>query len=967
MTRPHRPLSSPLCELDGCERTRDPHSKRCSEHRAEARAARRTRYEASYPGRNPGRKTTFDHKRRGSPVEEGHLVWIDAEGGYVEAKAGEPSVVRDGMRLGAATGLDGELIPRHVTPFLGVRDWEERYEALLYRPNGISTYDYLNSLLEYSARFAHPIRFVMYGSDYDLTRALKDLPERAKLELLNGGIPVRERPLIGQWEKRYEFLLKEAKDRRSYFKSLRGRERAIYSDLEWMIDIDLPLHMRVELQADLKDLRILRATALLNRTRTHVVLPGPDGTRQCWYIEWIPGKYLVASLMASLPPGSSRWVRADRDRAPIRVDDILSNFQSSFLHAVLEWFPDSQKDIDRVERGKERRGSFVFPRDLAEVEDYNRVESLWGLRLAKALLKADQAFFQELVAQGVLLERPPLRTLYGPAALAKVTLRALEAADWMGKIGIDIPPEAHTLALASYMAGRIEMVLQRVIEGPLYDYDRSSSYPDLIARLPAMPGGKWVHTRSWHPEWVWSFYRIRYRFDVCNLPVYPFAIRTPNGLQFVPWAETTVTGFELEAALETLASDATRRQNEERRARNEHTFAFGGKGHEDWRGRVEILDAWHFIPSAKEQANPSWSVFRRLAVLRLSLKEQKNPAHRAAKLILNSVYGCLAQSIMFHSAIRNRSDGDAPPFFQIEYAAWITGWTRAEVWRVCAKDPRNVVAISTDGVLTKGPCHIVDEDFVNGERKKRGLPPLSEDTARSGDALEDNRLGAWSLKNVASRAIVVQAGVYALEIGGKWIPLSRGFRREQGVDEADEESKGVEELRAERLFQTVFNPIIEAWARGETEVFLPQRERMLTLHEAMLADHPGLAGAFVRPPKRRLAIIAPLDRDPRGINEKRMLYERPPPGTDELRTYPRWRGTMEESVPYQPDFQRERSFFDEVEMNEIVDLVKSGKAVPITASPGDGQQLSPDLPVEANRTPFNRPTARIEEGVCANA
>ncbi len=980
MTRAHRRTA--ICAIEGCANTRHPYSRFCDEHRAEARAARRARYEAAHRGRNPENVKKWNQFRSGSAVEAGHLVWLDAEGGYVEAHEGEAFVERDGLRVAAIRGLVGEeAVPRHAMTLVGVCDWNEQYEVLLKEPRRIATYEYLNALLAYRNRFEHPIRFVIYGSGYDLTLALLDLSVPCKLELLNGGLPVRERPLYDSWEKRYRFLLMSPKERREYLDSLYiyNSERRNLSDLEAFADTELDFAEHAELASGLQSLRASRRAALMKRTKTYTMLTGPDGTVQRWRIEWVPSKWLIASLLWTRAPNETRGRKPEKGRNSFRIDDVVSNFQCPFIKALGDYLPESRNDIECVERGKEKRGSFIFPRDFAEVADYNRIEALWGIRLSKALLDASKQFFDAIVAEGIAPKRPHILSLYGPAALAKLALRMLHAEQWLGKVGIDIPPAAHEMAKAAYMAGRIEMMLQRVVEGPLYDYDRSSSYPDLISKMPSLRGGEWRQDREYHPEWPWSFYRIRYRSRFVNLPLYPFATRTRNGLQFNPWTDTTTTGFELAAALETCATRGFQRSNEKRRARGESKFVLGGKGKESWRGTIEIVDAWHYIPSEQEQASPSWGVFARLAQMRLDLKDAKNPAHRAAKLVLNSVYGILCQGIMTHSEKQDASRrSSSPKFFQIEYAAWDTAWTRAEVWRACSKDIYSVVTISTDGALVKHPLHIVDEKYVNEQRTKRGLPSITEDTARSGDSMEDNRLGAWSLKNVAEQAIVIQAGFYALKIDGSWTPFSRGFRKEQGAETDETQQRSIIDLRAERLFNRVFVPVLAAWERGtDEEIALPQNDRMLTLHEAMLADRPDLAGAFLQVPERKVRILTPMQEDAKHWNEKRMLWEPATKGTSELRTYPRYLGTVAQSTPYVPDFERERSFFDEVDTKELVEMVRSGEAKPFkVASSSVGArdadlaasaETSADLGVETDGLAVGGSAPSVEERIGSDA
>jgi hypothetical protein len=81
-------------------------------------------------------------------------------------------------------------------------------------------------------------------------------------------------------------------------------------------------------------------------------------------------------------------------------------------------------------------------------------------------------------------------------------------------------------------------------------------------------------------------------------------------------------------------------------------------------------------------------------------KASGDPSEKAFKLGLNSLYGKMAQRVGWNT-------GDSlPRFHQLEYAGWVTSWTRAKLFRAMElAGAQNLIACETDAVFTLEPIH----------------------------------------------------------------------------------------------------------------------------------------------------------------------------------------------------------------------------------------------------------------------
>jgi hypothetical protein len=413
-------------------------------------------------------------------------------------------------------------------------------------------------------------------------------------------------------------------------------------------------------------------------------------------LEWRPRKWFQVSPIDS---ETNRTVRGQS----VRIYDLFGFFQSSFLFACKEWLGRRTPDLALVRKGKRQRGEFR-PEDLPFLREYNAAELRLMVRLAIELKRSfDSA-------------KIPLSQFYGAGAAATAFLTQIGARAFIDRFQ---PPEVERVARHGYFGGRIEVPIYGEIPGPIYRYDMHSAYPSAIAELPNLTRGKWVHDKEFRPELSFSIYHVAWKLPK-GRPFYPFAWRSPEGaIYFPPTGRAWIWHPEVAAALQ-----------------------LGGFP----KRAIRLLEAWHFIPD--DPAERPFAVVAEKYEHRRKLKEAGDPAERAIKLCLNSLYGKLAQSV----SAAGKFGADAgharkPTYHQIEYAGYAASACRAKVCRAAMQAPRAILAFATDGILSTEPLDL----------------PVSD------------KLGDWE-EVVFRAATIVQSGVYRLlEADGKWETHGRGF------------------------------------------------------------------------------------------------------------------------------------------------------------------------------------------------
>ena len=374
-----------------------------------------------------------------------------------------------------------------------------------------------------------------------------------------------------------------------------------------------------------------------------------------WEIDTLAMKRFSIRPGTGYPPGEKK----NRNKAMV-ICDTGAFFQKRFIDVIQSHIGTliTQDEFDTILEGKERRS--VAKLD----EDMKRYNALENDILSRVMGQLNRGFSDV----GIRLNSDQW---YGPGQAAQkwlININATPAED-LYKV---IPKYAADAGQASYYGGWFEIFRHGIIEGPTYEYDINSAYPNAIANLPCLLHGEWSHEHG--------------------MPI----------LQDVPSESlrlfrATVSGTD--AYLGTLphrtAKGAILRPHRTRGWYWEHEIRAGIMA--GTIGDIDIHESIEYTPCDCEKP------FRSIAELyQERLKVGKNtPSGMAYKLVYNSSYGKMAQSV------------GKPKFANGIYASLITADCRTRILEAIATHPngtRDVLMVATDGVYFRTPHPRLDID-----------------------------------------------------------------------------------------------------------------------------------------------------------------------------------------------------------------------------------------------------------------
>lgn len=340
------------------------------------------------------------------------------------------------------------------------------------------------------------------------------------------------------------------------------------------------------------------------------------------------------------------------------IYDVFGYFQSSFLDACRKYLGKDDPDLSIIERGKDARDLFTFSEMDDFIIPYNDTE-------LKMLVKMMNILRDDFHGANIFPGQ-----WYGPGAVANMVLKKRNIESCMNK---KLPEEILDASQTAYAGGRFEHFGLGRHQGTVYEYDIHSAYPAAATHLPDLSGGTWETVESYEPG-SFGVYYIDYlspRGYGDNRPQ-PLFCRSHDGRISYP---RQVQGWywSPEAA---LCADYVRY----------------GYVYRPW----TTQRPFSFIKEMYDQ--------RRL------LKFQGSSTERALKLILNSIYGKLAQQI--------GGKNGPPVWHQLEWAGYITSYTRAKIYEAILKDPEAIIAAETDAVFSIRPLDLPLTDELGDWEKK---------------------------------------------------------------------------------------------------------------------------------------------------------------------------------------------------------------------------------------------------------
>jgi hypothetical protein len=346
--------------------------------------------------------------------------------------------------------------------------------------------------------------------------------------------------------------------------------------------------------------------------------------------------------------GQERWMY---------VNDAGPFFQASLLSVIdpKKWVTPivTPDEYATILEGKSSRGAAVLDDDMRR---YNRLENVVGARLLTAL---NEGFSSADI-------RLSKKQWFGPGQAAQSWMRLDGKLETTTNAVRNMPGQLRDHVIATYYGGWFELPVHGIAGGISYEYDLNSAYPTIASRMPCMCG-KWTRGagdpvgRLSH-QWLTGGTPSKLR--LCHVAVKgrskylgPLPYRGKDGSVYRPrFTKGWYWQHEIDAAKRAgLIDDVT-------------------------------YFEWHeYVPCGHKPP------LRSLAGLYEGRQRigKDTPQGKAYKLVYNSVYGKLAQSL-----------GD-PVYANSVYASLITSGCRTMILDAIATHPDKasaVVMIATDGV-----------------------------------------------------------------------------------------------------------------------------------------------------------------------------------------------------------------------------------------------------------------------------
>lgn len=348
---------------------------------------------------------------------------------------------------------------------------------------------------------------------------------------------------------------------------------------------------------------------------------------------------------------------------------------------------------DVIKTGKAGRKSFHIS-ELDDIYKYWAVEIQLLQELANELRK-------RVYNAGLRITQ-----WHGPGALANYAMQQHNVDRHMAKLD----PEIKEAARYGYAGGRFELFKLGRILGPVWSIDINSAYPEAISLLPSLSDGHWRHVDNPNRIAKFGIYRIRLRRmgGFAHAPGPVFHRDKQHNISF-PW---TVDGWYHAPEARVVSS-------------------FG----------AEIIEGWEYLGSKLRPFD--W--IPEMYAQRKDWKRRGISAQMALKLCMNSMYGKLAQRIGWDEEKQR-----IPRWHQLEWAGWVTSYTRAKLYDVMMRIPwRDLIAVETDGIYTTCPPEHI------------GIVGSDE-------------LGGWEVTKY-DEIMYVQSGLAWQRQGEKWFDKRRGL------------------------------------------------------------------------------------------------------------------------------------------------------------------------------------------------
>jgi hypothetical protein len=385
-------------------------------------------------------------------------------------------------------------------------------------------------------------------------------------------------------------------------------------------------------------------------------------------------------------PGLGRAPKKDDENLHkwMYICDVGSFFQQSFMKTLTEWRKQdplfcTDEEFNKVAKGKLKRATAKLDDEMLE---YNVLECDLLARVMPSIDFGFRSF-------NVVLNR---RQWIGPGQAAQKWLRSIKAPTAKA-IRLKVPDWARDAARQTYFGGWFETFMSGHVPGTTWEYDVNSAYPSAIANLPCLLHGRWTQGKG-----------------------SDFTVPKRGLLMVKAW----VTGKDpwVGAMLHRTKDGKVLRPHQTSGWYWWHELIAAKKA-----GLVATIEVDEWVKYDGCKCEKPFKAIEELYLKRLEVGKN-TPQGKAYKLIYNSSYGKMAQSI------------GQPIFANPIYASLITCGCRCKILKAIATHPRktaDLVKIATDGIYFRTPH-----------------PSLK---------LDDEKLGFWSVSK-KQNLTVFMPGLY---------------------------------------------------------------------------------------------------------------------------------------------------------------------------------------------------------------
>lgn len=404
-----------------------------------------------------------------------------------------------------------------------------------------------------------------------------------------------------------------------------------------------------------------------------------------------------------------KWFQVTYEKVTVKIFDLFSFFNGSFEKAINDYEIGTTDERTRVASGKADRSVFEYIHMDSQIRPY------WSTELR---LMVDLANRLRDIIYGAGFK---IKSWHGPGALASYQLTKHKAVEY--KSGLNTPKEVLEVSRYAYFGGHFEPFKAGFYDGSVYAADINSAYAYTISRLPSLANGTWNHVlggRDIVADTRCGFFHLRFALanPTPNFPM-PLPHRSKNGMvSFPPITE----GWYHSAEAYNLRNESC----------------------------VEFVEAWIY----DDDGSMPFAWVNDMFHERLLLQQAGNPAEKALKWSLASLYGATARRVGY-----DKKTGKPPKFHDLTWAGMTTGECRALIYHASLGSARtgDLVSIDTDGILA--------------------TVPFDPNTLPNG---EGNALGQWKLTEYTG-LLYFQSGIYWLrDHNGEWLPpKSRGIPRKK--------------------------------------------------------------------------------------------------------------------------------------------------------------------------------------------